>query len=215
LLIGTLTVGAVYLLVSLVAMGVMTSDELAISTSPLVDVGTRLFGGFGSGLIIAGALVSTAGALSASILEGGQMSMAAGRDQIFPGMLARKSHRDTPWVSYLIMGALASVLLLLNFSRGMVAAYKFIILIATLTIVIPYALSALASLVLQLRDSPASGVKRGSEAVVAAVAFGVCFWVIAASGMETVYWVFLLLMLGLPVHVIVARNKLRSRPAPG
>lgn len=213
LLFGTLTVGAVYLLVSLVAMGIVPSDALATSNSPLADVGARLFGGFGAGLIIAGALVSTAGALSASILEGGQTSMAAGRDQLFPSLLSRKSRRNTPWVSYLLMGALASLLLLLNFSRGMVAAYKFIILIATLTIIFPYALSAVASLVLQLRGSPESSAKGGSEAVVAAIAFGVCFWVIAASGMEAVYWVFLLMMLGLPVHVVVARKKLRSQSA--
>jgi basic amino acid/polyamine antiporter, APA family len=214
MLVGTLTVGAVYLLVAFVAMGIVPSDALATSDSPLVDVGTRLFGGFGAGLIIAGALVSTAGSLSASILQGGQISMAAGRDQIFPGLLSRKSLRGAPWVSYLVMGVLASVLLLLNFSRGMVAAYKFIILIATLTIVIPYALSALASLVLQLRGPAGSSAKGGSEAVVAVIAFGVCFWVIAASGMESVYWVFLLLMVGLPVYVVVARKKLRSQSAP-
>ncbi len=210
LLAGTLTVGAVYLLVSLVALGVMPSGALAVSSSPLADVGTVLFGRFGSGLVVAGALVSTAGALHVSILEGGQIAMAAGRDRLFPAFFSRLSGRHTPWVSYVLVGALASLLFVFNFSRGLVAAYTFIVLIATLTLIIPYAFSAVASLILQLRDPVASRAQRWREASVAMTAFGVCFWVIAASGMETVYWVFLLLMLGLPVYVVMVSKRSRE-----
>jgi APA family basic amino acid/polyamine antiporter len=210
LLAGALTVGAIYLLVSVVTMGLLPPGTLAVSSSPLVEVGARLFGGFGAGLVVAGALVSTAGTLHVSILEGGQTSMAAGRDRVFPEFFSRKSARNTPWMSYLLMGVLASVLLLLNFARGLVAAYQFIVLIATLTIVIPYAFSSVASLVLQVRDPAGSRARRWREAAVAAIAFGVCFWVVAASGMETVYWVFLLLLLGLPLHVMVATRKERT-----
>lgn len=209
LLVGTLTVGAIYLLVSFVALGVLPASTLAASSSPLADVGMRLFGGLGSGLIVAGAIVSTAGAINASILVGGQTGMAAGRDRLFPAPLARLSRRHTPWISYLVMGALASILLVLNFSRGLVAAYEFMILIATLALIIPYAFSAIASLILQLRDPDGSPARSWSAAAVAIVAFGVCFWVVAASGMETVYWVFLLIMLGLPVYVVIGHNAIR------
>jgi basic amino acid/polyamine antiporter, APA family len=213
LLVGTLTVGAVYVLVSFVAMGVVPSGTLASSSSPLVDVGTRVFGGFGAGLVIAGALVSTAGCLNVGILEGGMTSMAAGRDHVFPDFFARLSRRRTPWISYVLVGVLTSVLLLLNFSRGLVAAYQLIILLATLTIIIPYAFSAVACLVLRIHDSPASGRIGGHESVVAVITFAVCFWVVAASGADTAYWTLLLLMLGLPVYVVVARKKLRAGAA--
>ncbi len=211
LLVGTLTVGAVYMLVAFVAMGMMLSSSLAASNSPLAEVGARLFGGFGSGLIVAGALVSTAGCLNVTILEGGQVAMAAGRDRLFPAVFSRLSGRHTPWVSYVLFGIFASLLLVLNFSRGLVTAYRFVILISTLALIIPYAFSAIASLVLQLREPAGSRLKRWREAAVAAVAFGVSFWVVAASGMESVYWVFLLVMLGLPLHVIVASKKLREQ----
>lgn len=212
-LIGTLTVGAVYFLVSFVAMGIIPGSSLAASNSPLADVGTRLFGEIGSVLIVIGALVSTTGALSASILAGGQITMAAGRDQLLPSLLARLSRRHTPWISYVLLGLFASVLLLLNFSRGLVAAYEFVLLIATLTAVIPYAFSAIASLILRMRDPNDIRAKNWPEAVVAIVAFGVCFWVIATSGMETVYWVFLLVILGLPLYVIAARQKIKKSNA--
>ena len=213
LLAGTLTVGAVYLLVAFVAMGVLPASTLATSTSPLAAVGTRMFGNFGSGLIVAGAIVSTLGCLSVTILEGGQVAMAAGRDRLFPAFFSRLSSRRTPWLSYVLMGVLGSLLLALNFSRGLVAAYQFVILIATLTLIIPYAFSSVASLVLQMRDPAGGRARRWRDAAVAAISFGVCFWVVAAAGMETVYWVFLLLMLGLPLYVMAASKKLR-KPSP-
>jgi APA family basic amino acid/polyamine antiporter len=216
LLAGTLTVGAVYLLVSFVTMGVMPASVLVESRSPLADVGTRLFGSLGSGLIVAGALVSTVGSASATILEGGQYAMAAGRDRLFPDVFSKLSRRHTPWVSYVLMGSLASLLLVLNFSRGLVAAYEYIILIATLTLIIPYAFSAIAGLLLQLRDPAGSVTKAYGEAIVAILAFGVCFWVIAASGMEAVYWVFLLMMIGMPVYLLVGwRNTRKSSVSRG
>jgi APA family basic amino acid/polyamine antiporter len=210
LLWGTLTVGVVCFLVALVALGVSPSSLLATADSPLADVGERLFGGVGRHLVVAGAVVSTAGALSASILAGGQVTMAAGRDQVFPESFARLSRRRTPSVSYVLIGLLASLLVLLNFSRGLVKAYEFILLIATLTAVIPYAFTAIACLILRARDQVSTRAETWPEAVIAACAFGVCFWVIAASGMETVYWVFLLIMLGLPLHVLVSRKKVHD-----
>jgi basic amino acid/polyamine antiporter, APA family len=95
----------------------------------------------------------------------------------------------------------------MNYSRGMVGAYKFIILIATLTAVMPYGFVAMAALILDVHDHHVRRARRIREALVAIVAFIVCMWVIAAAGQESVYWVFLLLMGGIPIYVFVTRNK--------
>ena len=205
--IGTLTVGLVYLLVNFVALGVLPTEALAASTSPLSDVGIRLIGGIGGVIVVVGALVSTAGCINTTLLAAGQMAMAAARDGLFPPLFARLSTRHAPSASYVLSGMLASLLLILNFAKGLVAAYTFILLIATLTTVIPYAFSAISGLILQSRDPSISRSHRIREGSVAAIAFGVCMWIIAASGFETVYWGFLLLMAGLPVYVMVTRVK--------
>ena len=205
--IGTLTVGLVYLLVNFVSFGVLPTEVLAVSTSPLSDVGIRLIGGIGGLIVVVGALVSTAGCINTTLLAAGQMAMAAARDGLFPALFARLSSRHSPSASYVLSGMLASLLLILNFAKGLVAAYTFILLIATLTTVIPYAFSAISGLILQNRDPSISRAHRLREGGVAAIAFGVCMWIIAASGFETVYWGFLLLMAGLPVYVLVTRVK--------
>ncbi len=205
--IGTLTVGLVYLLVNFVALGVLPTEVLAASTSPLSDVGIRLIGGVGGLIVVVGALVSTAGCINTTLLAAGQMAMAAARDSLFPSLFSRLSARQSPAASYVLSGTLASLLVLLNFAKGLVAAYTFILLIATLTTVIPYAFSAIASLILQKHDPAVSRAQRLREAGIAMIAFVVCMWVIAASGYETVYWGFLLLMAGLPVYALLSRGK--------
>lgn len=207
-LAGTVTVGAIYLLVSFASLTLVAPAALLASSSPLSDVGTRLFGGVGSLMVAVGALVSTGGCLASSVLETGQIAMAAGRDGLFPVMFSRLSRRHTPAVSYVLAGVLASVLLLLNASKGLVAAFTFIGLISTLTAVIPYAFSAAASLILQRRQPAATRTARWREAGVAVIAFGICMWVIATAGLDTVYWGFLLLMAGLPVYVVLTPKKL-------
>lgn len=95
-------------------------------------------------------------------------------------------------------GALASVLLLLNFSDGLVGAFTFIGLLATVTIVIPYGAAALASIALQRAAPPPT---RSSAAhLTALIAFAVCVWVIVSSGVSTVLWGLALLAAGLPVY---------------
>ena len=200
---GTITVGAIYLLVSFVALTVVPPEVLMASSSPLAEVGARLFGSAGSALVAVAALVSTAGCLNTTILETGQTAMAAARDGLFPAVFARLSSRHTPALSYVLAGVLASVLLLLNASKGLVGAFTFLGLMSTLTAVVPYAFSAAASLILQRRQPAGTRGGRWREASVATMAFGICMWVIATAGLETVYWGFLLLMAGLPVYVVL------------
>jgi APA family basic amino acid/polyamine antiporter len=204
LVTGTLTVAAVYVLVVFAVMGTIPSAELAASESPLADAGTRMFGGWGGVIVSIGAVVSIIGALNVGILCGGQTAMAAARDRVFPAIFERMNARNVPAVSYVIIGLLISAMVVMNFSKGMVGAYRFIILIATLTTVLPYAFAAMAALVLEVREPNSS--RRLRTASIAVVAFLVSLWVIATSGQETVYWVFLLLMAGMPVYVMVRRS---------
>jgi basic amino acid/polyamine antiporter, APA family len=204
---GTLTVALVNLLVAVAVMGMIPPAQLAASASPLADAGRRM-GGEWAGLIVSlSALVSAAGTLNMSILCAGQTAMAAARDGIFPSMFRRLGARHTPVASYFIVGVLTSALVIMGQTRGLVEGYKFVILIATLTAVIPYAFSALAALVLDGRGAPLASGKRFREALTAGIAFIACLWVIAAGGEESVYWVFILLMVGMPMYVAVRRAR--------
>jgi APA family basic amino acid/polyamine antiporter len=152
LITGTLTVALVNMLVAFSVMGMISPAQLAASKSPLADAG-RYMAGFWGGMVVSiGALVSIAGALNVTILCAGQMAMAAARDRIFPAVFERMTARQTPGPSYVIVGVLISALVIMSQTRGLIAGYKFVILISTLTAVIPYAFAAMAALLLDAHD---------------------------------------------------------------
>jgi APA family basic amino acid/polyamine antiporter len=206
LIAGTLTVGAVYLLVTFAVMGMIPAEELSTSASPLADAGVRIAGSWAGTAVSIGALVSIVGAFNVTLLTAGQTAMAASRDHVFPKIFERMTKRDTPGMSYVIVGILSTAMLFMNQSQSLVGAYKFVLLIATLTTIIPYAFCSMAGLLLGLHDKTVSKGRRRREAIVSIVAFAICMWVIASSGQEAVYWTFLLLMAGIPVYVAVTRN---------
>ena len=205
LVTGTLTVTVVILLVAFAVMGMIPTAELAVSQSPLADAGIRMFGSWGGTIISIGAVISIIGAVNVTVLCTGQAAMAAARDRVFPEVFQRMNARNTPAISYVIAGMLVTAMLVMNHSKGLVGAYRFIILISTLTTVIVYAFAAMAAYLLESHNLTRE--PRLRESGIAIAAFLVCIWVIATSGQESVYWVFLLLMAGMPVYVLITRAR--------
>jgi APA family basic amino acid/polyamine antiporter len=82
--------------------------------------------------------------------------------------------------------------------------FTFVILLATLSTLVPYAFSSLAGFMLQ-RSDPRMRMSGGASTI-ALLAFGYSLWAIGGAGAEVVYWGFLLLLSGLPVYVWVARR---------
>jgi len=99
---------------------------------------------------------------------------------------------------------LSTGLISMNYSRGLVDLFTFIILLATLSTLVPYTFCSLAGFILRGRDRRLSWSTGAS--VVAALAFVYSLFAIVGAGTEVVYWGFLLLLSGLPVYVCVVRS---------
>jgi amino acid transporter len=84
-----------------------------------------------------------------------------------------------------------------------VELFTFIILLATLSTLVPYAFCSLSGFMTD--PDPLRGRGRG-PAIVAALAFAYSMFAIVGAGAEIVYWGFLLLIAGLPVYVWVVRS---------
>ena len=88
----------------------------------------------------------------------------------------------------------------MNYSRGLVGMYTFIVLLSTMTSVVAYVFCALAVWLLPGHPAPA-----GAAAVVSGVAFAYAMAAVAGAGADTVYYGLLLLLAGLPLLVWVRR----------
>jgi len=104
----------------------------------------------------------------------------------------------------------------MNGSRDLVEQFTFIILLATLTSLVPYIFCALVELVLYATDPiryrPPPRI--GGLVALATIAFLFSIGAIYGAGAEVVFWGFLLLMSGLPVFVWIKRHNLTARAAP-
>jgi APA family basic amino acid/polyamine antiporter len=203
---GVLTCIGIYLLVALVSMSLIPAADLNVASTPLALVGARLAGPWGAACISIAALGSICAVLHYTVLVGGQAPAAAAHAGLFPEIFGRRSRRGTPGFSLVFAGILVTVLVLLNSQKGVVNAYRFMALLSTLTTVIPYAICAIAVILLPPAEGTRPGARRRAV-VIAAVAFIVSFVVVAGAGMEAVYWTLLLLLAGLPLFALIRRKR--------
>ena len=210
---GTSLAAALYILVTIVAFGTVPLGELASSTAPLALVADSLWGAAGGFLVAAGAIVSTFGTLNGFTLLAGQVPYAAARDGVFPACLGEASASGAPVNALITYSVLSSILIFMNMSRDLVEQFTFIILLATLTSLVPYIFCALVELVLYATDPvryrPPARI--GWLLTLTAIAFLFSIGAIYGAGAEVVFWGFLLLLSGLPVFVWIKRHNFTAR----
>jgi len=200
-IVGTLLAGAIYIVSTIGVMSLVPAETLATSTAPFADGARRLLGEGAGRLVALGAAISCFGALNGWTLVAGQLPMAAAGDGLFPPLFSRTSARGTPVAAMVIAGVIGSVLVAMNYSRGLVELFTFIILLCTLSTLVPYAFCSLAVWLMPGQSPP-----RGAAAAVSALAFVYAMFAIGGAGAETVFYGFLLLLAGLPVYVWMRRS---------
>jgi APA family basic amino acid/polyamine antiporter len=200
-LLGTLIAAGVYVVTTTAVMGIIAPAELMGSAAPFADAAARVWGPWGRGLIAAGAAVSCFGALNGWILLSGQLPRAAALDGLLPRRLGRLTNRGTPGFALAFSSAVATVLIAMNYTRGLVQAFTFLILLATLATLLPYVFSTMTAAIVELREGARSGARNAGRLLVVAAAFLYSVVAIIGAGADAVYWGFLLLVLGLPVYV--------------
>jgi APA family basic amino acid/polyamine antiporter len=219
-LLGTGVAALIYILATAGVMGVVPPSALATSQAPFADAARVMWGGWAGKAVAAGAVISAFGALNGWILLAGQLPAAVAVDGLFPERFARLSGRGTPVFGLVVSGILGTLLMATNYAGGLVAVFTFVILLSTLTSVFPYALCAMAELVLLLRDPERlRGRRLAATTAVAGLAFAYSLWAIFGAGRDIVFWGFLLLLAGIPIYVWLVWSRARrgavaGRPLP-
>lgn len=195
-LYGTGIAAVFYILSTTAVMGIVPAGSLAHSNAPFAVAAQRLWGGWAGDLIAVAAIISCFGALNGWILMSGQFPQAVAQDHLFPKLFAKDSARGTPARGLVFSSVIATLLILMNYSRGLVGTYDVIILIVTFFTLVPYMLCSLAEVLLGRSDgSPVRNV------VLASLAFAFALWAAAGAGRDTLYWGTLAMLAGLPVYV--------------
>ncbi len=201
LIISALTVLIVYLLVTLAITLLVPSDELQNSTAPFSLAASKVIGSIGASVITMGALISTLGAMNANVLTAGNIALAAAKDGLFPSSFSKVSKAKTPMHAYLISGAFITVLLALNYTKGLMAAFTYMAMLSTLSTLIAYGLCAISDIYAVKKD-PAARFKYIALFLSALTLGYVCF-TIWGSGQEVINSAFILIAIGIPIYIFL------------
>jgi basic amino acid/polyamine antiporter, APA family len=215
-ILGTAATTVVYLVSSIALFGMIASTALAKSTSPFADAANVIFGGTWGGKVIAVvAMFSIVGVLNGWTLLQGRVALGAAQDGLFPKQFAQiDEKRKTPVVGIVVSSLLTTVLLAVNFQhRGsIVNLFTDIIIVATLTALIPYAFAAAAEIYLFIADRQSfSGVNLARSTVIALLALAYSSWAIWGAGYKSVAEGFILLIAGIPVFLWVKWREVRGK----
>lgn len=212
---GTIATAAIYVLSTIAVLGIVPAATLATSTAPFADAAETAFGTWAGNLVAFGAVASTFGALNGWILIQGQIPMAAARDRLFPAAFGKLSRNGTPVFGLVVSSVLVTILMASNYTRGLVDLFTYMLLLATLTTLIPYAYAAMAQVMLFVKDPEKfSGRRLAVDGTIAGLAFAYSVWAIYGAGMEVAFYGLLLLLAGIPVYVWMKWANARSITVP-
>ena len=203
---GTLIAAAVYLIVSIVGMGVLDQATLASSNAPLADIINAATGGtWGGNFIALGAIISALGASSGWILTTARSAFGAAQDKLFPAVFGKIHPKYlTPVNSLIISGLAANLLLILNYIGTLRSAFNFMLLLGTLLFLPAYAFSTAADIILLKNHSPHFNLFSFlKNSFFALLAFGYSIYAIYGTGAKVVMYGFILMLIGILVYLFM------------
>jgi basic amino acid/polyamine antiporter, APA family len=206
-ILGMLIATTVYLLGSISIMGIIPAAQLQQSPTPYADAATIIYGPAARYMASAGVAIAAFGALNGWTLVQGQVPLAISRDRLFPGIFGRLNKKGAPAIGMSISSGITSLVLLMNYSKGLVEQFKSLLLLSTLSVLIPYLFSAGAYIVLGTKKNALHKASLLSVVVLGLLAFVYSLWEIAGSGEEAVYYGFLFLMAGVPFYIWLSYKK--------
>ena len=196
---GTLIAAAVYVLGSVVVMGIIPPEILINSNAPFADA-AEIIGGTGLRYVVAiGAIISTFGALNGWILMQGQIPLSAADDKLFPAAFSKLNVNGSPVFGLILSSVIVCVILITNYTKGLAKAFEFMILLSTLTVLVPYLFSTAAHTLVHLK------MGKNKKWLISTVAFIFSMLAVIGSGETVVYWGFIFLMSGIPFYVWIKK----------
>ena len=199
---GTLISTLIYILSTIVLFGIISAENLINSPAPFAEAGEIIGGKYFGFLISAGAAISAIGALNGWILITSYMPMTMANDRLFPKVFAKKNKKGFPYLSLLLGSILTSFVMTMNYTDGLVDRFEFLILLTTLSTLIPYFFVSVSYILFHVEKRL---FKINSFRSVILGLFGSLYslWAIFGSGIDSIVYGTILLILGIPLYLIL------------
>jgi arginine:ornithine antiporter / lysine permease len=180
-LLGTMTI---YILISILSLGVMSRSKLADLKAPsLAYVLEHVVGPWGAVLINIGLIVSLAGALLGWTLLAIELPYVAGREGVFPRWFAKENKNGSPSASLWVSNGIVQLfIIIVLFSES---TYQIVYSMASVAILLPYLFSALYQVKLVgTGETYEKGESRTKDMIIGLIASLYSIWLVYAAGLD-------------------------------
>lgn len=171
---GILIAGVVYLVSSVLMMGIVPAPQMAASSAPFALVAGKMFGAWAVPIIAAAAALKATGTLGGWMLVSGESGARAAQRGFLPGIFGRLRRNGSAGWGLLIIAVSMTMIAFLTMSDTVGGQFGTIINMVVTLVVMAYIAAGL-SLLLGTRERPASGSDR-ALGMAALIACGLLVW---------------------------------------
>lgn len=195
---------SVYVLISVLSLGIMTRPELAkLQTPAMAYVLEKVVGPWGAALVNLGVIISIFGAILAWTLFAAELPYAAAKEEAFPAFFAKESPKGAPINSLLVTNSCVQVFLVsFLFTQS---AYRFGFALASSAILIPYGFTALFQLKSSLKE-PIGAPGRTRNIIIGLLASIYSVYLIYAGGFDYLLLTMIAYTLGLILYAKMRKD---------
>ena len=204
---GFLVALALYALISLLSLGILTQPELAALKNPsMAGVLEYLVGPWGAILVNITLVVSVLGAFLSWTLLAAEIPHVAARDGTMPRFFGGENKRGAPATSLWITNGLVQVFLIVALFAN--STYTALFYIASTAILIPYVFSgAYAAKLAITGEAYRSGENRTRDLVAGLIATAYGIWLVYAAGPTYLFMAAMLYAPGIVIYVLARRER--------
>jgi len=208
--LGITIVALIYILSTFSMIGMIPAKALAASTTPFADAADLMYGPWARYLVGGGVAVAALGALNGWTLVLGQVPYAIANDGLFPGIFARTNRKGVPSAGMFISCAIISCLMAMNYTKGLVEQFRFLLLLATMGILVPYLLTSVSYMIIAARQKNAVKGSLAAVFLLGLVASAYALWEIIGTGEKSIVYGLLFLVAGVPLYLWIKYKKGQS-----
>ena len=214
-MLGTAAAAVVYLLSTLAVFGAVPNEQLASTDAAFAIAAENMFGSWAGTAVSIVAVISCMGAMNGLILLAGQIPMAAEFDGLAPRVFGKLNINHAPGTGLMISGALAAMILWLQYAGGDLGeAVSTLVLVSAVATMVSYAFSAGAEIKYLLLDKGRVSVANLTrKMIVACLALAFCVFAFYGGGTDEIYWLWMLIMLGVPLYIFILWKRQGKLPS--
>jgi APA family basic amino acid/polyamine antiporter len=203
IIFGTSTVAILYLFNSFAIMGIIPSKELALSSTPYVDVIKKLMQGNWYLLISLISSITCIGSLNAWMLTSGQISLSLAEEGFFPKIFAKKNNAGSPYLGLIIACILIIPLLIVTADKNILEQLKSIIEFSVIAFVYVYLICSISYFIIHISTEKIKIWKILSTII----AIGFCVFIILETSFYTHLIASYFIIAGIPMFIWYKNQK--------